>query len=103
MTDFILGERGAVERWRFTAEIKQPQVMIAGQWLLLLGMVLLGSWPLVPFAVDAVPKSSADGRCYVDGKAYSTGSAIGMSNGSMRECMNNGLGEILRWSTGAKN
>ena len=88
---------------KHAADIKQLRVMVAGQWLLLLGMVLLCSWLLVPSAVDAVPKFSADARCFVDGKAYSTGSVIRMSNGSMRECMNDGLDGIPRWSVGAKN
>lgn len=84
------------------ADIKQFRVMVVGQWLLLLLIILLCSWLLVPSTVDAVPKSSADARCFVDGKAYSMGSVIRMSNGSIRECINNGLDGISHWSTGAE-
>lgn len=82
--------------------IKQVRVMVAGQWLLLLGMILLCSWLLVPFTVDAKSKPSVEIRCFVGGRGYSMGSLFRMPDGSIRECMNNSSDGIPRWITGAE-
>jgi hypothetical protein len=54
----------ASARTKHAVDIKQVRVMVAGQWPLLLGMILLCSWLLVPFAVDAKSELSAEIRCF---------------------------------------
>ncbi|MGK5079625.1 hypothetical protein [Janthinobacterium sp. HLX7-2] len=88
---------------RQAADIKLVRAMVVAQWALLLGAILLCGWLLLPSTVDTASKSSAETRCFIDGKAYSIGSSNRMPNGTIRECMNNGMDGVPRWTTGVIN
>lgn len=87
---------------QYAAQIKRTRLTMRLQWLLLLGALLFCGWLWRPSPVDAAPDSSPEARCFVDGKAYSIGSSSKMPNGSIRECAQNGPGEVPRWVIGAR-
>lgn len=86
---------------RHAAAIKRVRATVLAQWVLLLGSTLLCGWLLLPSAVDAAPVSP-ELRCYFDGKSHSAGSSVRMPNGSMRECVIDGMDGVPRWAVGAR-
>lgn len=49
-------------------------------------------------AADAGPAQSVVSQCHFDGRQYSAGSIVKMSDGLARECLEAGGGRSLKWS-----
>lgn len=87
---------------QYAVQIRRARLTMRLQWILLLIAIIFCGWLLRPSSVEAAPESSSETRCFVDGKAYSIGGSSKMPNGSIRECAQNGPGEVPRWVMGAR-